>query len=474
MLSPLPAICRSFHLATEKFLSNSSSFYQNIDFYLCIFQSELRGTIRMADLTELNNCLRQIKARRQATIQPQLAIPQNAIGVNPAEVMALDMTDPNALLKARLANLMMEPVSIPEANKTMFLDFPNINANLQVDETDFPDDKYIRAEGYFIFRTDINHLCLIGRQVIPMLSSGFNTEGVIGLLLLAYNLRVPRTNGEEFVFEELDPHFSVRDVAGETVVSVQYSGAETGICCRESGNPINDAIFYCYLAASTLRLFTRSPENYIGAWTNIIARFSGFYGFTPPVHPLAPTQLALSGLHSAFSSDNRMRMTLYKIIYSTGPSPKCEGLRRFLYENYLANTGLHAVGIFAQLCASLGVETELMLQVWSTREFSRQIGALSEFVKMMTNRENGYNRKMWRYGRIFNENFMSTLQTKSCPKFVYILASMLKTEDPAKCRNILEIVQIINLSDEVKMKCSAVGQNWLSKVKAVKHGKDLC
>ncbi|CAH9068096.1 unnamed protein product [Cuscuta europaea] len=259
-----------------------------------------------------------------------------------------------------------------------------------------------------------------------MLSSGFNTEGVIGLLLLAYNLRVPRTNGEEFVVEELDPRISAIDVDGETVISVQYSGAETEICCRESGNPINDAIFYCYLAASMLRLFTRSLENYIGAWTNSIARFSGFYGFTPPVHD-APIGSDSAGYFwiafCFFFPVNRMRMTQYKILYSTGPNPKCDGLTRFLYEIHLAYTGLHAVGIFAQLCVvSLDVESELMLQVLSTREFSRQIGALSEFVKMMTNGENGYNRKMWKYGRIFNANFMSTLQTKSCTKFVYILA----------------------------------------------------
>ncbi|CAH9119627.1 unnamed protein product [Cuscuta europaea] len=410
----------------------------------------------------LNNYLRQLKARAQNTIQPQATVPRTAEGIDPSIMMQLDLTDPHAILRAKLALLSLKKPMAPAANKLRYVDVPNLTATLQIVEKDFPDNKYLDEEGVFVQRKDLAELCEIGRQTIPMFSTGFNTEGVVALFTLAYNLRIPHTEGEGYIFEEMSPEVAAMDADGATLINVQYSGAHTEMCCGLSNNPDRDAIFYCYLAASTLRLFTKSPENYIGAWTNILQRFCGFYGFSPPITPIPPTQQAMAGLHSAFSSDYRMKMTLYKLLYHTQNDMKHEGLRRFLYEIHLANSGLHAVGIFANLCISLGMNSKHILQTMYTPEFERQIDALSDFVRMMTTKGEGYDKRMWRFGRVFNENFMSTLQTKACPKFVYILACMLKTEDPAKCRNILDIVQIKGLSEAVKMKCSLVAQNLLN------------
>lgn len=251
------------------------------------------------------------------------------------------------------------------------------------------------------------------------------------------------------------------DCFGETVPDLQYSGIQPDPL-PEVRNVEQAANYYCYLAASALRLFTKSPENYTRAWDHIKRRFSGFYGYTPEVEPPAPSLISIEGLHAAFSSDGRYKMTLYKILYHAIQNPDHDGLRRFLYEIHLANTGLHAIGIFAQLCVSLNIKSQALLRVLKCREYEKQVDALAHVAKMMADTSDSYQRKMWRFGRIFNENFMSSLQTKACPKFVYILASMVKQEDPPKCQNILQIVQIASLDGRMKLKCQAVGSRLLS------------
>ncbi|UQZ09617.1 49K protein [morning glory varicosavirus] len=421
----------------------------------------------MSDAAEMLRVFNASRAvRRPAQIEP------TQYAEEPAQpLMALDTTDPHGVLRARLAALAFDPdMEIPEENKGMYRDIPDFSLNMQQVETSFPDNQYLDKEGFYMYKTNNSILEEIGSVVMPMFSSGFNTQGAVGLMILAYNLRAPEAYGGRDIFSEMDPDTAFNDCYGDYASNVQYSGG-TPDPLQEPDDIDKTAVYYCYIATSAFRLFTKSPDNYIRAWEHIKRRFAGFYGFNPEVDIPAPSQTAIEGLHSAFSADSRFKFTLYKILYHASPVPDNDGLRRFLYEIHLQNTGLHSIGIFAQLCQSLNIKSQALLRFLRCEEYAKQVDALAEVARMMADTSTAHSKRMWRYGRIFNENFMSSLQTKSCPKFVYILASMVKQEDPAKCQNILQIVQIANLDTAMKMKCKLVGERLLSMIrsKSTKH-----
>ncbi|XP_019190459.1 PREDICTED: uncharacterized protein LOC109184853 [Ipomoea nil] len=405
-------------------------------------------------MNSAEEALRHFNAGKQAVQQRAVEVPREAAD------------DPLAALKARLERFAEQtPPPIPAENLLLYNDVPDILDHLEKEKTDFRDDQFLESEGFYLFKTDLGTLAELGRTVLPMLARGFDTKGVIGLFLLAYNLRIPYTGGEGQVFEDIAPDFSFFDAYGPYVANVQYSGHHFDNGYKATLDPIKEAIYFCFIAASTLRLFIKPVDNYIGAWQNIISKFITFYGFPAPLVLMAPTKEALAGLHCAFAYDERMKMTLYKILYSSKRERELDGLRRFLYETHLVNTGLHAVGIFAQLSVTLNVRSSKILQALHTGEFAKQTNALAEMVRMMTSKEPAYARRMWRFGRIFNENFMSSLRTKACPRFVYILASMLKREDPAKCGNILHIVPLSSLSEDIKLRCQAVAKMLLNQIR---------
>lgn len=57
-----------------------------------------------------------------------------------------------------------------------------------------------------------------------------------------------------------------------------------------------------------------------------------------------------------------------------------------------------------------------------------------------------YERKMWRYGRIFDDTFMSPLQIRACPSLTYALASALKMESSKPNERILGMVQLADVN----------------------------
>lgn len=71
---------------------------------------------------------------------------------------------------------------------------------------------------------------------------------------------------------------------------------------------------------------------------------------------------------------------------------------------------------------------------------------------------------MWRYGRLFDETFMADLQTRTCPKLVYMLASALKMEAPETHGGILGIAQLSDVSEENKKKCTAAAAELLRRI----------
>lgn len=69
---------------------------------------------------------------------------------------------------------------------------------------------------------------------------------------------------------------------------------------------------------------------------------------------------------------------------------------------------------------------------------------------------------------------MSSLQTRACPKLVYILGEALRSEDPSTHRGILDIVQLSDVSDENKRKCKVETQKLLRMVREYQRQENVC
>ncbi|DAZ85729.1 nucleocapsid [Zostera-associated varicosavirus 1] len=330
----------------------------------------------------------------------------------------------------------------------------NIPSSFDSMTVDFVDDKYIDQPIISLYHMTDEETIALGKTTIPMLSNGFSQRGVGALLLLAYQLR-DSGNFETFVFPAITEGIQDRDYTklSSMMLSQTEETSDVGII----GDEIQlQAMAFSFLAASTLRMFTKSEENYIKAFNHIIVGFQRFYGFPMPLELNVPTLEALKTVTHYFSNSTIIRMTLYRLLYH-GATSSSKNLLTFLYELHLANTGMHIVGIFVKLVGVLNCSPGLLLSCVTGNEFERQISAMVDFTQLIMDKSEERSRKMWRFGRLFDPTFMSALQTKVCPKLTYIFASALKSESEKTNVDILKIAQLEDVGRNQRRLCDEVG-----------------
>ncbi|XP_027919926.1 uncharacterized protein LOC114178299 [Vigna unguiculata] len=191
----------------------------------------------------------------------------------------------------------------------------------------------------------------------------------------------------------------------------------------ESGSVYENARAYSYMACSLLKLFTRSVQNYSNSLN-----------------------------HTRFSTSEFFKFTLYRFLYNANTSERVSPVQSFLYDKHLAYTGMHSVPFAFTICETFRCTPfRLLSTVYATR-FEQEIEALHCIFDMVDRADDKYKRQMWKYARIFGTSFFSALQTKKCPKFAFILASILKRENPAANSHILEIKQFEEIPVEGRQK----------------------
>ncbi|KAK9087899.1 hypothetical protein Syun_030293 [Stephania yunnanensis] len=233
--------------------------------------------------------------------------------------------------------------------------------------------------GIVLERYDNKFIAELGRSVIPMMSSGFSKMGMAALFVLAYHLKKPGRWSDDYLLPDASQLEEFADNRYE-----EYSDRVISVCgpiqtitATHKYNAAKEASVYAYVAASMLRLFTKSPSNYIRAFNHIVDGYSRFYGEPADVQLPTPAEAAMRTL-----SDCKDR-----------------------------------------------------------------------------------ERRMWRYGRVFDETFMADIQTKTCPKLVYIMAAALQFEDPKTNMGILDIVQLGDVSPENQVLCKEAATRLLRMIK---------
>ena len=149
---------------------------------------------------------------------------------------------------------------------------------------------------------------------------------------------------------------------------------------------------------------------------NIIFHNSFAFYFLP--FTIVPKVEVIQPIHVHFAFDKVFQATLYRLLYMSNSKPSNDSLKGFLYDNHLSHNGMHIVPIFCRHRDALNCNPDILLKAIRTPQFDRQIQALVKILGYMNEEVGQHERQMWKYGRFFDEKFMSVLQTKACPKLV--------------------------------------------------------
>ncbi|XP_062159591.1 uncharacterized protein LOC133866943 [Alnus glutinosa] len=341
-------------------------------------------------------------------------------------------------------------------------------------KTDFKDDEWFGRAGIRLFEISNEHVCRLGRVVLPKLGSELSESDMGALMLLAFQLRGPGAGNQPRVFpSEIPRGMGSQADRNYTDLDTSTYTSDTQIA-SEGLDESENAKAYSFLAASTLRLFARSHDNYLQAWSQIRGGYRKFYVKPCPVGNIQPRATVLNSLHSAWNlTENEIfKVTLYRILYlSNTEEASADDLKMFLYDRYLFHTGMHIISIFYRLCVALNCRISTLLKAIYARRFDRQITDLITLLTMFCSSDPTYQRRMWKYARIFDPNFMSSLRTRTCPKLVFLLACMLKRLNPETAKDILSIKQLEDVSDEYRERFKAEAEVLISWIYQAESGQ---
>ncbi|KAK2654198.1 hypothetical protein Ddye_014054 [Dipteronia dyeriana] len=158
--------------------------------------------------------------------------------------------------------------------------------DLITSKTDFTADEWADIPAIHLYHTTDLEICRLGRLVLPRLVTGVSQADIGALLFLAFQLYAPSCHGRtNKLFEEP--------------------------CCVTI-----DDVLYFSLSASTLRLFTKSPENYVRAWNHIVNGYEKVYGLPCPIRNITPAYRAVKAIHFQFSVNDMCKATLHRLLYA--------------------------------------------------------------------------------------------------------------------------------------------------------------
>ncbi|KAL3516209.1 hypothetical protein ACH5RR_023111 [Cinchona calisaya] len=185
-----------------------------------------------------------------------------------------------------------------------------------------------------------------------------------------------------------------------------------------------------------------------------------------------PEQGEIKGLSAWMAIDGRAKQTLYRLLWLTNDNESNLGIKRFLYDIQLSNTGVHLVPMFVSLCKRLNCTPAVVLNAIDTQEYDRQVKCLKHMLRLMASKESLHKRKLWKYGGIFDETFMADIQTKACPKLVCVFAEALRSEAPQTYSGVSQIAQLADVSESNKKWCAAVAQQMLRVIRMYPKGME--
>ncbi|DAZ90855.1 TPA_asm: nucleocapsid protein [Treubia virus 1] len=343
-------------------------------------------------------------------------------------------------------------VKKPQAIKVMVNPIYASAQNLMVSgvcKEDWTDDCLVSRGGITMVSLKVPEIITLGTDLMEGLLGGISERDVGNILILAWNLISPIT--QQRVFPKVDPLDGIMS-ANISILSNLKIGPG-GQVSKLIYPPVDFdiATAMCYIAASLLRLFTKTAENYEKAWTHIESSYMKFYKVAFPILGLRPCRASIDTIVMYLTTKPIFRDSLASILYCFYDLPADKGLCRMLFEQHLACTGLHSFSLFVRSATSLRMESRELL---SCLDHRMTRGALKVILVLLNDFEvspsPNRNRHTWKYSRIYDEEAFSLLQTKNCKELTCILAHICINAGVQGTGNILDIAQLAGMAQSSK------------------------
>nr|GFA31700.1 hypothetical protein [Tanacetum cinerariifolium] len=297
----------------------------------------------------------------------------------------------------------------------MLQEFPKTMSNLNLTAADTPvkydfqDTEWIQKQGVLLERYPDERVALVGRSVMPMLSSGFDAQGIANIFVLAYHLKAPGTSFVSYIY---NPDESLPVTEGKPVRDLKDVfdfGIRNRVALEETGDPTREAALYSCIVASLLRLFTKPASNYV----------------------------ALEKIDSRFAFGEAEKVTLYGFLYMSNSGESHKELKKFLYDTHLLHCGMHIVSIIEGLCDVFKCTPESIIIAMSDNLTPHQTKCFACLLKLLAQNDENHQKKMWMYAKLFDETFMYHLQTKTFKILIYTQGVLQNSRDPRSCYMVL-------------------------------------
>jgi hypothetical protein len=261
------------------------------------------------------------------------------------------------------------------------------------------------------------------------------------IIQLAYNLRDTVPN--KWVFKDTNPCEPELDQDTNFATRLMFSGSSAPYV-RPTDISEDDYIMgCCFVAASTLRLFSKSAENYIKAFPQISEAYYRFYYDQFPLTGFSPDRKCIEGLKTIYTTRHVFRNALAPFLYEYSELKDPKGMCTLLYEQHLALTGMHAVSLYVKLCQFLNCRAEdLGSGLWhrSTKDAILEIKRI--IINYRLSEDTNQKKQTWMYARLYSESYFATVQTKFCKSLVCAMAYMASQLGISGNQDVMNIVHI--------------------------------
>ncbi|KAL6984356.1 hypothetical protein U1Q18_017734, partial [Sarracenia purpurea var. burkii] len=317
----------------------------------------------------------------------------------------------------------------------------------------------------------------LGFEVFNSLNGNVTARAICKLMLLAYNLKdvndtyvfgpIPATLiSDEEEFDDISDH--TLTTAHPTSMRTIDLSLDNPLYAKRVG------MSFAYFAAALMRLYTKSSRNVHQIHNHLRTRFQNFYDFPFPLVDYFPENTVIDTIKSQIDVNVTLKNTFYNFLYA-GEDPNLPGkqLKEFLYGIHTAYTGMHSYILFLKCMEAYRIDNIELANILYNKIFEAELNAIAIIFNSLYGTEAIADkpRQMWRFARIFDNRFFSTLQTKSCPLFTATLAHLYHIVIPASGnQSALSIAQISNMTKQQSFMAEGIATRAFQMLTQVSRG----
>lgn len=334
-----------------------------------------------------------------------------------------------------LARLLATEVTIPEDD--FRLDVPEVFTSV-ISTADWSDLDPGKRDCYRLYKMKTDQaVAILGDSVFQSIKGKVTAKAICNLMLLAFQLK---DNAGNHVFGRISDALigdtrSFKDES-EDVLFTADAGSRLRINVAENDPRLafKIATGYSYLAASYMRLSTKSPENYVNIRDHLEERFSNFYSFPLPIDNFHPDLQVVKAIRTTFDTNQVLKNTFYNFLYAGENCSYGEQVKEFLYRMHVAHTGMHPYTMFLRCMAAHKVSNKTLRKVLNNPAFEKELAGIATLFNTVHASQDkpGKKLQMWKFARVFDNSFYHDLQTKNCVLFTAVLACIYHNAVPVK------------------------------------------